>query len=104
MQILCEIFVTENITQILDGQTKLGALAPPIPPRALFSYITAVIKLASEPVLRPTDGEVFRLERCSVLSVISTNTFGVGPSPTLALRLIRWLSFNPLAPEFPFKF
>jgi hypothetical protein len=85
MPITCEIFVTENTTQILDSQTKLATLAAPFPLRASLRYI----KLASKPALRPTDGEIFPLERCSVLSVIATNTFGVRPSPTQALRLIR---------------
>jgi hypothetical protein len=91
MQILCEISVTENTTQILDGQTKLAALAPPFLPRAPFSSITAVIKLASKPVLRLSDGEIFPLESCSVLSIISTNTFGVRPSPNASITV------NPLA-------
>jgi hypothetical protein len=71
MQILCEISVTENTTQILDGQTKLEALPPPFLPRAPFSSITAVIKLASKHVLRLSDGEIFPLKSCSVLSIIS---------------------------------
>jgi len=94
MQILCETSVTENTARILDGQTKLAALAPPFLPRTPFSSITTVIKLASKPVLSLSDGEIFPLESCSVLSITSTNTFGVRPSPTQALRLIRWLFFN----------